>query len=494
MDLKALSPKIIHKGMALVIIPFFFNVIWISMLSESLARTARLAELERTQNVLVEHLNSSTQLFMTAFGGLFSYLATGNPQYKGRAKSAIMQFRTESDYILKNTSLSEPQKACLVSLRQALDHQLADLVDVQSQSITGEQSLAGYFLSKRMETRSLLMEANKRSVEVFNVIEREKVDLEELRRRADRSRAVVNDIVAKGLVANLVLALLLVFLFIKDISQRLTVLVKNAQKLPKRLPFEAPVSGNDELSYLDRAMHKAAEDLQKAFEFRASLMQMMAHDLRSPIAASQVSLELLVDDDGPNLSADGAAHVERVQSTNRTLLAMINDLLTIDALELEKLELEIAAVKVRPLVDEAISTLDAIAKLRRIQLSNMCGEEYIQADGKRIIQVLINFLSNAIKFSGSDTKIQIKTERINGSIVVSVIDQGKGMTETTSQKVFGKFYRAAEERTTDGFGLGLAICKLIVTSHGGTVGVESVLGQGSRFWFSLKETFVPQPK
>jgi signal transduction histidine kinase len=486
MALKEFSPKIIHKGLALVIIPFFFNVIWISMLSESLARTTRLAELERNQNVLVEHLNSTTQLFLIAFGELFTYMATGQARHKAKAQSAITQFRTDSDYILKNIDLSESQKGCLIEIRQALDKQLADFSQMESESMTGDQSIASLFIAKRLETRQLLADSNNRSMQVFNVIEREKVDLEELRRRAKNSRAAVNAIVTKGLVANFILAILLVFLFIKDISRRLSILVANAQKLPKRLSLDAPVGGNDELSYLDRAMHKASDDLQKAFEFRASLMQMVAHDLRSPIAASQVSLELLADDEGHTLSADGAAHVERVQSTNRTLLAMINDLLTIDALELEKLELEVSPVQVRPLVDEAISTLDTVAKLRKIQISNLCGEEYILADGRRIIQVVINYLSNAIKFSKSGTEIRIVTARANDSILVSVIDQGKGMNESTKDRVFDKFYRAAEERTTDGFGLGLAICKLIVTSHGGTVGVESKLGQGSRFWFSLK--------
>ncbi len=488
--MKAFSPKILHKGLALVIIPFFFNAIWFWLLADSLARTAQLADLERKQNTLLEHLHATTQLFIEASGALVSYALTNRNQYKVQARDTVNRYRAEADYVLRNSTLSTAQKACLTAIRNSLDDQLKDLVDMShppEESTFSEAGTLAFLATKRTATKNLLMQANQRSVEIFEAVEREKSDLNQLRLATDRSRAAVNEIVTRGFLFNFVLAVVLVSLFIKDISQRLSVLVQNAQKLPKRIPLEKPVAGNDELSYLDEAMHKASEDLQKAFEFRSSLMQMVAHDLRSPIAAAQVSLELLADSEDNQLSQDGTAHLERVQSINGTLLAMINDLLTIDSLELGKLELVLAPVRIKTLADETIGTFEAIAKARRIRVSNLCGDENIRADGKRIIQVLNNFLANALKFSPSDTEIKFKTERRGSYVVVSVVDQGKGMAAATRDRVFDKFYRAAEDRSTDGFGLGLAICKLIVTSHGGTVGVESTLGQGSRFWFSLME-------
>lgn len=103
----------------------------------------------------------------------------------------------------------------------------------------------------------------------------------------------------------------------------------------------------------------------------------------------------------------------------------------------------------------------------------------------RILQVITNLLSNAIKFAPAGSTIRITTKVTDSNIVVSVIDQGRGLSPEDQSKLFQKFQQTEAGRTAGGTGLGLAISKLIVESHGGKMGVESKLGKGSRFYFTI---------
>jgi signal transduction histidine kinase len=119
---------------------------------------------------------------------------------------------------------------------------------------------------------------------------------------------------------------------------------------------------------------------------------------------------------------------------------------------------------------------------------NNCSEVSLHADPARCQQVLINYLSNAIKFSPKQSQIEI-SDQIDPSnkkmLCILVRDQGPGVTAEQRQRLFERFYQTKSGKQSQGFGLGLAICKLIVETHGGQVGVESEPGKGSIFWFTL---------
>jgi signal transduction histidine kinase len=275
-------------------------------------------------------------------------------------------------------------------------------------------------------------------------------------------------------------------LFIKNISQRLNILVENARRLPKRQELAKTVGGRDELSYLDEAMHTAATDLQAAFEFRTSLMQMVAHDLRSPLQASQISLAILTDFEATNVSAGALAQIERVKANNQRLISLVNDLLTLDSLELGRLELHKEQTTAKEVAQDAIDTLSQVAAVRKIELQNLATDATIFVDKQKISQVLINYITNAIKFSPSNSVIKIGSDSRKDLVRLFVRDQGPGLSLEEAERVFEKFFQAKEGKNAGGFGLGLAICRLIVESHGGDVGVFSEKGDGAEFWFRVK--------
>lgn len=485
MRLLSFSPKIIHKGLALVLIPFCLNAVWVILLSNSLARTAKVVEIERNQTSLIEHLYRATWLTLDATGNVFSYLNSSREKYKELEKQDRFMMQGETAYIhdqIQAGTITREQIGIangeMDQLNKAFDQMEATMND-------GEPDAVAMIFKKKNMMRRLISEAFLRTGALVKSFDQQSAQLDNLRKEESASRQGLKDVVAAGIIGNLILALLLVLFFVSDISRRLAVLMENARRLPKRLALEKPVSGGDELSYLDQAIHSAADDLQKSYDHRASLMQMVAHDLRSPLQASLISLEIVTQFEADKMSKGGYEHIQRIQSNNRRLIALINDLLTLDALELGALQLSVGDMNVRELAQEAIETFDGLAKVKNIDIVNECEDLAVVADSRRIMQVVINYLANAIKFSPVGSVIKITSTRASDCVVMAVVDQGVGMTKEESRQVFDKFFQASEGRKKEGFGLGLAICKLIVESHGGKVGVTSEKGKGSRFWFTL---------
>ena len=486
MNFPRFQPKIVHKGLALVLIPFLLNGFWFFLLSDQLNKTAKLVEVEQNQSDLLEHLYIATQLMMDASGNLFSFIITKRDRFKDQVNTEISLVAEELNYITRKGEMSSSQSMADDALLKLLKEQSSYILSFLSESQT-ETDILSQLTARKKAIRSVLGKSFQRANELLELFTAKKKRIDELRLKAKESRQAISALVFKGVAANLVLALVLAGLFVADISRRLAILVENARRLSKRAALAPPVSGSDELTYLDAAMHTAARDLQTAFDFRAGLMQMVAHDLRSPLQASMITLEALTEFSADKLGPGENAQIERVKSNNRRLIALINDLLTLDSLELGKLDLIVDAVAVRDLAEVSIKTLSAMSGAKKIEIRNSCGDQRIQADARRIEQVLINYLSNAVKFSPTKSSIEILSERRSGRVLVSVSDKGPGMSWDDSQKVFDKFYQATEGKKADGFGLGLAICRLIIESHGGQVGVTSERGKGSVFWFEVPE-------
>jgi len=268
----------------------------------------------------------------------------------------------------------------------------------------------------------------------------------------------------------------------------LALLVENARRLPSGVPLTETVGGSDELAYLDSVLHEASDELKRAAEHREQLMEMVAHDLRSPLMSSQISLELLTSDKVPEPPPAAKRHIVGVKHNIALLVGLVNDLLTVDKLEAGKLELGPEDFNLARVVEEASQTVTGLALRRQIAVINNCSQTLVHADKARVMQVLINYLSNAIKFSPKQSQITISDEvapEASHMLRISVRDQGPGIEEGQRKRLFERFYQAKSGKESKGFGLGLAICKLIVESHGGRVGVESEVGKGSIFWFTI---------
>ncbi len=339
-------------------------------------------------------------------------------------------------------------------------------------------------LARVKKLRNLIKQAGLKNKIMLSIMDEKQAELEQIRRSEEQAENNVRTIVIGGLISNFVLAAILILLIVKDVTGRLRQLVDNAHLLPKNVPLTRRVGGQDELAELDDELHAANMQLIESAEYRRGLMQMMAHDLKSPLAASMVSLELL-EQNKSEFSAVGEKQLGLIANNLKTSLALVNDLLLLDSLEVGHLVVDAGPENLRELIDTAAMAVCNLALIKNTAIKNEAAREYVNVDRNRILQVVTNLLSNAIKFSPSGSSIRVITTKHNGLIKVAVIDQGPGLSAAESSKLFQKFQQTKEGKKAGGTGLGLAITKLIVESHGGTVGVNSEPGSGAEFWFTL---------
>ena len=284
-------------------------------------------------------------------------------------------------------------------------------------------------------------------------------------------------------VIDILITIGLIVWFQSKLRARLALLVENAERLPTGVPLR-PLGGSDELAQLDGAMHKASSDLRRLSEHRQSLMEMVAHDLKAPLAATQVSLDILSTEKAGVLTAMQRKQVEAARHNVHRTVGLINDLLTVDRLEAGSLQLRKKDVDLATLASQAVESVAPLAKLKNVELVSDAVHQIVQADPERLVQVMVNLLSNAIHFSPHNSMVELRAAVEGKDVRVSVRDQGPGVVPDAQGKLFDKFYQASG-KSKIGFGVGLSICKHIVRLHQGDIGVNSEPGRGSEFWFTL---------
>lgn len=318
--------------------------------------------------------------------------------------------------------------------------------------------------------------------ELERLIEEHRTELEYRSQKLLQEEEQLKNFLVYGVFFDLFLAIFLLALFLNNISSRLRLLVQNAVELPSLKPLSNKVRGSDELAFLDDVLHAASDSLQAAAEQRRSMLEMLAHDMRAPLTNAQLSLEQLKRPD--SISAEKDRIIQRLKGNHGILISMIDDILTVEELEEGVSELEYEEFKLASLVKECFEVLDSMAAAKRISLVEEIGDISIVADKRKIFRVVLNLLSNAIKFSAPNNKVEVTASIQNEESLIQVRDWGPGITEQMRERIFDKFFQVSPN-TNQGFGLGLAVSKQIVLSHGGRIGVESEPGKGSSFWFAL---------
>ena len=227
--------------------------------------------------------------------------------------------------------------------------------------------------------------------------------------------------------------------------------------------------------------------LKKLERTRADFVANVSHELRTPLSLIKGYAETLLDGakDNPEVSGKFLLAIDR---NARRLDFLIQDLLTISALESGRVALNLQPVTPRALAEKVLSDLKSRADARRVQLVNALPDLTVQADADRLEQVLGNLLDNAVKYGREGGTVTVGGRPTDeGKIELFVRDDGPGIPAEALERVFERFYRVdkARSREQGGTGLGLAIVKHIVQSHGGTVWAKSEVGAGATFYFTL---------
>jgi signal transduction histidine kinase len=235
-------------------------------------------------------------------------------------------------------------------------------------------------------------------------------------------------------------------------------------------------------------IEEKGQQLEIASKHKSQFLANMSHELRTPLNAILGYTELILDEIYGEVPESLRDVLERVQQSGRHLLDLINDVLDISKMEAGQLTLSLNEYSMAEVVYTVSTAVESLAVEKGLALTVDLAPDLPRGKGdeRRLAQVLLNLVGNAIKFTDAG-EVHIRVTATDNVFTVAVADTGPGITEADQQTIFREFQQAdsSSTRLKGGTGLGLAIVKRIVEMHGGRVWVESSLGKGSTFWFTL---------
>jgi signal transduction histidine kinase len=279
-------------------------------------------------------------------------------------------------------------------------------------------------------------------------------------------------------------------------------LIDSVKRFRRDRRARAPVRGSDELALLAEEFNKMADTiaerderlermnrkLLEANRVKSEFLAMMGHELKTPLHAVRGFSQLLLEEiDGP-LTPKQREDIEAVLASGDHLLELIDNILRFSKLEAGEERLHLEEVEPAGLVAEVVQSFERFARERGLQLESEVDPFKIQADRTKLRQVLMNLVSNAIKYTERG-EIKVTAEARDGEALFAVEDTGPGIPPEYRERIFEPFTQvdSSDSREAMGIGLGLTIVKKYVELHGGRVWLKSEPGKGSRFYFTIPQ-------
>lgn len=244
-------------------------------------------------------------------------------------------------------------------------------------------------------------------------------------------------------------------------------------------------------------LRRANEELKRMDQMKSDLVSMVSHELRTPLATIKEFNGILSDQIAGPVNTDQKEYLGIVKANIDRLARIIDDLLDMAKIEAGRIVLNKGLVLIAPLIEQVVQSLRPLAESRAIELAvelPATAASGVLADSDKMTQILVNLISNAIKYTPGPGKVTVRIEEQTNEVHFSVADTGSGIAEEDLPKLFQKFQPMHKnvDRTTKSTGLGLAISKRLVELHGGRIWATSALGKGSTFTFSLPKYHVEE--
>jgi signal transduction histidine kinase len=296
----------------------------------------------------------------------------------------------------------------------------------------------------------------------------------------------INRFLLLGGAVAIVIALILTFVLSRRMSSPIGVLAKAARRLgggdlSQRVQFQ----GKGEVGVLAQAFNSMAADLEYAEQLRRNLVADVAHELRTPLSNIQGYLEAIRD----RVMKPNATNIRSLNEETALLSRLVDELQELSLAEAGELKLIYHAEDIAKLIKQAVNSWQPQVAAKEISLSLNLPDNLplVNIDGQRVNEVLYNLLENAVVHTHSGGTINVAVTRQGDWVEVCVSDTGEGIPAEDLPNIFERFYRVdrSRARATGGSGLGLTIAKRWVEAHGGEISVQSELGKGSRFSFTL---------
>ncbi len=596
--------KLSHKGLILVVFLLSLELVFVGTLAFQLRQAEQEAMKENHSKEIVGRTNHIIQLVYDAGKAAADY-----DSFKGDPDAARELHQIEPQILsemkaLKALVRDEPQSFAIVERIDKSTGKILKFFSYMMGLVESGQEFEAFALMQKARGQF-----GKLRVELVNDLrslmkEQEKVIAESPAAQA-RSRQDVQKLLGAGLACNILLAIVVALVFVKGITDRLDMLVDNANRLARGQDLNAVMAGADEIASLDRVFHEMADALavaarkeraiienardvicsidfegrfvkvspasrqvlgftpeqligrrfiemvlpedvksteqavrdliagstdaalenrivrqdgsvahilwsahwseserslfcvahditerKKLERMKQEFVAMISHDLRTPLTSVRGFLSMLIKGVYGTLNEVGEKRSGAAERNVSRLIALINDLLDIEKLESGTLDITPELVDLHDVMSRSLDAVRVYAEQHNVQLETIPSTFELYADGDRLVQVLVNLVSNAVKFSPPGQTVTIEAVDLDDLVEVRVIDRGRGVPASHREIIFDRFRQVetADATKKGGTGLGLAICKAIIEQHGGKIGVESEEGKGSTFYFRIPKS------
>jgi len=236
-----------------------------------------------------------------------------------------------------------------------------------------------------------------------------------------------------------------------------------------------------------RELQETTEHYERLDALKREFITAVSHELRTPLAAIRGGLEMLEDGDAGELNPVARKLVTTASRGSERLSRLVNDIIDLERLDGGAFEHAPSAQPVGCMVRDAVQAMATLSAQHRVDVRVDVEEADVWCDPDPVVQVLVNLLGNALKFSDDGTTVFVSSRRDGDEVVVSVRDEGRGIPPEELERIFKRFHQVEKDdsREKGGAGLGLSICQRIVENHGGRIWAESQEGEGATFLFTL---------
>lgn len=477
--------KISQKGILLVCVPIAFEMLFIGALIILLRNAEYENWREAHYKAVIAEANRLDMLVYQSVALLASYGVTNS-------QSSLTEFDTtlngivDSNRSLKTLVLQESKDGQELAALEYSSNKLLSLLR------RAKQLLCSFDPSTSNISRMQLLVDLKRNLNELLEASQKLMSQQtekgmERAIQQERARQCVLIGIAIGIIGNIAITIILAMFFMREITSRLKVIEENTVLYRNQKPLKSPLSGEDELATLDKTFRQMVGDLDAAAQRKSEILSMVSHDLRTPVASLGFMLGLMSEGGAGELPPLAREKVKRGYEIARMMIKLINDLLDFEKMTSGKIDLEPKEIPISAVAERAIAATMPIAEAAGVVINSTCSNLTVWADESRITQVIVNLLTNAIKYSPGGAAVTLTVEQQGAEALIKVKDAGKGIPLAYQEKIFERYKQVPDstERKNKGSGLGLMICKQFVELHGGRIGVQSNAGQGSTFWFTL---------
>jgi signal transduction histidine kinase len=472
--------NISQKALLLVVVPLFFQLAFLYGVSLLLDQSERDVKVQAHAREVTVQLNDLFRLLLNSAAGITAYGYTRDGEF-------VKRYNNASDAVpdkmaaLKELVKDHPEEAAIVEeLDKTFIQNMDNFRDVK-RKVDKKDYLGA--LTKMHTMKPIIKDL----YEQFDEAAALEKSLEDAAPFSEQNyREFLRKVLWASAFTSMLLAVAATIAINRSTTSRLQVLVENTNRFAAGKELLPQIKGHDEIAHLDSVFRDMVQTVDEAQKMKRQFVSVISHELRTPLMNVQGILELLQEQVYGELNESGVQQVDAAFNSTNRVMTLINDLLSIDKLESGMLEMLPRQMDIGDVIERSAQSVRTLASRKDITIDTS-GIAHVEltADPDRLIQVVTNFLSNAIKYSEANTKIIVATRREDDYIRVSVKDQGRGIPPDMRPYVFDRYVQVKKSDSNIGTGLGLAICKAIVEQHGGRIGVDSEEGSGSEFWFEL---------